>query len=430
LIERAGELERLSVALQGEIEERTTVQEALEEHMDGLERKVAERTVALVASEARLVDAIETLPEAFVLFDAEDRLVVCNTAYRTLFSLTKHETQKNITFGEIKRRAFRRGLFADDAGNTEPEWQDSSVDPHSVGNKVRRTEVRLADGRWIEVQERRTLDAGFVSLQIDVTETRLRDEALAERNKLTALGQLAGGVAHEINNLLQPALIFPELVRDRLPPDDLDSREELDIVLDSVRKAREIVRNILLFSRKQEPTLETVDLAAETATAVKFVRDLLPAGILLQHHIDASPAMAAVNRTQLAQVLTNLVLNAVHAMDSRGAITVRLGQTRPSASQAEALAIGADANYLTLTVADTGTGMDSAVVARIFEPFFTTKPLGEGTGLGLSVVFGILRSWQGAIAVESKLGTGTAFTLYIPMVDPTPAAQLAPSVAA
>ena len=136
--------------------------------------------------------------------------------------------------------------------------------------------------------------------------------------------------------------------------------------------------------------------------------------------------MAAVNKTQLTQVLTNLVLNAAHATGNRGTIEVTLGQARPSAAEAEKLEIAAGAAYLTLAVADNGTGMDAATVARIFEPFFTTKPLGEGTGLGLSVVFGILRGWQGAIAVDSTVGTGTVFTLYIPLLDqPTSPAEIA-----
>jgi signal transduction histidine kinase len=150
----------------------------------------------------------------------------------------------------------------------------------------------------------------------------------------------------------------------------------------------------------------------------------------LQQHIDMPEIMASINKTQLTQVLTNLVLNAAHASSDHGAIVVTHGETHPSPSQAEALGIEAGRGYLTLAVSDNGSGMDAATVARIFEPFFTTKPLGEGTGLGLSVVFGILKSWNGAIEVDSVLGRGTVFTLYIPTIGQDRPAETAASIAA
>jgi signal transduction histidine kinase len=238
---------------------------------------------------------------------------------------------------------------------------------------------------------------------------------LAERDKLTALGQLAGGVAHEINNLLQPALIFPEFVRDNLPPDDLKSREYLAITMDSIRKAGEIVRNVLLFARKEQAHLETVDLASEIADALNFIRNLLPPGISIQRNFKISSVLVAINVDELTQVIANLVINAVHATGADGSIEVGLEHAEPSAAQVEQLGLAARTPYAMVTVTDTGSGMDAATVAHIFEPFFTTKPLGVGTGLGLSVVQGIMRSWNGRIGVESKLGYGTTFTLFIPV---------------
>jgi signal transduction histidine kinase len=369
------------------------------------------------AAQAQLVDAIETLPDAFVLFGAEDRLVVCNAAFRAFSGVSAQHVKPGITYEELARIGVQEGLFAIEGEPPDPRLKERLTRRRAVGSQTVRTEHRLADGRCIEEVERRTRAGGIVGLHIDVTEARRREAALAERDKLTALGQLAGGVAHEINNLLQPALTFPELVRDRLPPEDAESREYLDLVLESVRKAREIVRSILLFARKEKPTLETLDLAVETATALKFIRDLLPPGISLHQHLGFIGAIAAFNKTQLTQVLTNLVLNAAYATRDRGAIEVTLGRARPSTGQAEVLGIQAGCTYLTLKVADNGTGMDAATMARIFDPFYTTKPMGEGTGLGLSVVFGILRGWNGAIAVESTVGIGTVFILYIPMTQ-------------
>lgn len=267
------------------------------------------------------------------------------------------------------------------------------------------------------MDERRTSDGGTVGIRIDVTEARQREAVEREREKLAALGHLAGGVAHEINNLLQPAITLPELVRDRLPAEDIESREDLDCVLEGVRKVREIVRNILLFARREEPVLVQLDLIAELRAALGFVRDLLPPSIMVRElNFDAYPGcVVAANKTQLIQVVTNLLVNAAQASQGTGTITVSSGRIEPSAEMADRLSIAPGRLYLTVAVADTGAGMDEATQARIFEPFFTTKPVGQGTGLGLSVVHGIIRSWQGAITVDSILGTGSTFTIYLPV---------------
>jgi signal transduction histidine kinase len=415
--ERARELERHTAELRHEIEQRTAAQAALQRHRDDLEREVAERTAAAVASEARLADAIEMLPHGFVLYDAEDRLVVCNRAYRALAGMSERHT----TPGVIHDEAWS-DTSADEAalpdGQQPEQWpRDRLLQRRAVRRRDVRTEFRCADGRWIELHDRRTQDGGLVTTRLDVTEAHRHETILAEQDKLAALGRLAGGVAHEINNLLQPALLFAEVVRDRLPPQDVDSREYLDLVLGGLRKVREIVRNVLLFARKQDPKLETVDFAVEIDGALTFILNLLPKGISLHRHLGSAGVLAAVNRTQLTQVLSNLLLNAIHATGDQGSIEVTLAQSRPSASQAAALQLQAGTEYLTLAVADSGSGMEAATLAHIFEPFFTTKPLGEGTGLGLSVVFGILRGWKGAVAVDSAVGRGTTFTLYVPIVD-------------
>jgi len=405
LSERAAELERLSSELR--------------RHRENLEDEVADRTAELFDSEARLTDAIETLPDGFVLFDAEDRLVMCNAAFRALSVVYAEHAKPGITFDELIRRVAAEHGFHKDGGNTET-WLQERINSHRAVSRhtVSTEQHQSADGRWIEVHERRMRDGGIVGLRIDVTEAHRRATTEREQDKLASLGQLAGGVAHEINNLLQPALTFADLMRDRLPADDVEGREDLELVLSSVRKAREIVRNILLYSRKQEVRLEPADLAEATGTALAFIRDLLPSTIALRSTIDWAGGRAAINKTQLTQVLTNLVVNAAHASSNHGTIEITTGWASPTPTEAEALGLMAGARYMTLAVADTGTGMEPATMARIFEPFFTTKPQGEGTGLGLSVVFGILRSWRGAIAVRSQIGVGTVFTLYIPLFEP------------
>jgi NO-binding membrane sensor protein with MHYT domain/nitrogen-specific signal transduction histidine kinase len=417
----ASHFAREAAALKAEVEQRSLAQAALQRHHDELERAVAARTAALAVSEARLAEAIETLPETFALFDADDRLVVCNALYRSLSGTMQEYAKPGISFVELVTRAVECGDIA--IGDEEKEaWIARRVEQHrSAGTRPVKSELHRSDGRWNEIYETRLSDGCIVMLQLDVTEIRSRMEKLADRDKLTALGQLAGGVAHEINNLLQPALVYPELIREVLPPEDAETRELLDVMEDGVRKARDIVRNVLTYARKEEAALQQGDLAQATAAALKFIRGLLPPGILLQDPVTTENLPAVFNQTELTQVLSNLVLNAAHASGQRGTIEVSLVRALPSGAAVLKHGLAPGARYAMLSVLDHGTGMDAATVARIFEPFFTTKPLGVGTGLGLSVVLGIVRSWNGAIDVESAPSKGTCFTLYIP-TEPSSAA--------
>jgi PAS domain S-box-containing protein len=364
-----------------------------------------------------LLDAIEAIPEGFVLHDADDRLVMCNSRYAEIYGLTEDLLVPGIRFEDVLRTSAERGAFLSDGQDLET-WVAKRLARHLAAGPPH-FEQRLTNGRWLKVVERRTSDGGIVGVRVDVTEARAHEAHQREREKLAALGQLAGGVAHEINNLLQPALIFPALVRDRLPEADTESREDLECVLEGVRKVREIVRNILLFARGEEPLLARVDMIEELRGALGFVRDLMPASVTVREtNLDAHRGcLVAANRTQLVQVLTNLLVNAAQAMKGTGTVGVSAGAFEPSNEAAERLSIAPGRRYLTIAVADNGSGMDKATMSRIFEPFFTTKPVGQGTGLGLSVVHGIVRSWHGAIAVDSAPGQGATFTLYLPIVD-------------
>ncbi len=384
-------------------------------------------------SRARLLDAIKVIPAGFALWDADDRLVLCNEHYRELYVGAADLIVPGIGFEDLVRQAIARGLYA--LGDQDPDqWIADRIALHRAPDGVR-VERQHADGRWISSEDRRTADGGVVGIRVDVSEAHRRETVERERQKLTALGQLAGGVAHEINNLLQPVLTLPAQIEEQLPADAVEARGDLTEIVDSARRMREIVRNILLFARQEGPTLVPLDPAIQVKTVLAFVGKLLPPSVTLRQALPPAqaPPMVAANQTQLTQVLTNLVVNAAQAMADHGTITVALGEERPSAAVAQALAIDPGRSYVVVTVADTGSGMDADTQRRIFEPFFTTKPVGQGTGLGLSVVYGILRSWQGAIAVASAPGKGTTFSLYIPALAdaaaPAAAAQVAEPVA-
>ena len=371
-----------------------------------------------MAREARasLLDAIEAVPVGFVQWDADDRLVLCNARFRELYDRDGDVVVPGARFDDIARaRIHGRQTY-----NDEAERERVIAERIERHRNCVPFEWRLANGHWIQVDEQRTRNGGIVGVNVDVTDAHRRAATDQEREKLSALGQLAGGVAHEINNLLQPMIMFPELIAERLPADDMDSREDLATMLDSARKAREIVRNILLFSRKEEPTLAPLDLAAVVHDEIAFLCNLLPPKVAIVESKagDAEGALAAANKNQLGQVLANLVVNAAHAMRDQGTIAVGVTRIEPPRSEAAKLGIEAGRPYLAVAVADIGCGMDAATKARVFEPFFTTKPVGSGTGLGLSVAYSILQTWHGSISVKSEPGHGAVFTLYVPELDP------------
>jgi PAS domain S-box-containing protein len=250
----------------------------------------------------------------------------------------------------------------------------------------------------------------------DVTEQRRAEEQrrtmehqLFHVHKLEALGTLAGGVAHEINNALVPVIAHTKLMAGKFPAESRE-RRNLAMVLAGAERSRELVKQILAFSRKEEQRQENVDIAAVLRDAIQLLRATVPTSIHFAEEIEAVPAVMG-DANQLHQVIVNLVNNAAQAIgDAHGTITFALGPEESGAT-------------LCLSIADTGSGMDAPTKARIFEPFFTTKEAGAGTGLGLSVVHGIVTQHGGQIAVESEPGRGTRFDVILPAADRVPLAK-------
>jgi PAS domain S-box-containing protein len=266
----------------------------------------------------------------------------------------------------------------------------------------RECDVHFAeDGRPIRI---------FGTVQ-DITERRgaeARERELERQllhsQKLEALGTLAGGIAHDLNNTLVPIMALSKLTARRFEQ-GTPVRANLDTIYEASERARDLVRRVLAFSRKDEPEQQEANLGDVVREVLKLMRATVPTSIELDAAIADVPPILA-DASQIHQVITNLVSNAVGAMTSgMGVITVSLGLTPH----------GKSASEVCLSVADSGCGMDEATQQRIFEPFFTTKAVGQGTGLGLSIVHGIMASHGGRIEVNSKLGRGTRFDLYFPL---------------
>jgi len=265
-------------------------------------------------------------------------------------------------------------------------------------------------------------------------ETQLR-----ESQKMEAIGTLAGGVAHDFNNLLAAILGNLALAREDVGPDHL-AQESLTEISHAAIRARQLVQQILAFSRRQTQELQRQPLLPLVEDALRLLRSLLPAGVRLNTRLGAAPMMVLADATQIQQVLMNLCTNAWQAMGSQpGDITVALRETPVDAALALKLGSIDPGAYVCLSVADNGPGMSADTTRRIFEPFFTTKAPGSGTGLGMSVVHGIVKAHRGAIAMHSAPGEGARFDVYLPLASnaataeeatgPTPVPVPAPAAA-
>jgi len=279
--------------------------------------------------------------------------------------------------------------------------------------------LRLADGRRIEVtanpQRLDGVTLGWVFRFRDVTERHLLEEQLRQSQKMEAVGQLAGGVAHDFNNLLTIVRGNLDLLRDDVTLSG-DARELLDEVGRAAARAADLTRQLLAFGRKQTLRVSVFDLG-ETLTGIEpMLRRVIGANITLSADRDASATPVRADRGQLDQVVMNLVLNARDAMPAGGAIRLTTRLVRVSEARTVALGDVMPAGaYAELAVADTGSGIASDDLSRIFEPFYTTKPVGQGTGLGLAMVHGIVRQSHGFIDVESARGIGTTMRLLFPV---------------
>ncbi len=271
--------------------------------------------------------------------------------------------------------------------------------------------------------------AGAVVTFLDITDRIHLEQQLVQSQKLEGIGILAGGIAHDFNNLLTPILGYSEMALLNLP-EGHTAAKSLQVVVESARRASDITRQILAFSRKQILDMKVLDLNETVTAVVKMLRRLIGEDIEVRLDLAASLPCIKADPSQIQQVLFNLAVNARDAMPGGGALTIRTSKATNDGGSAWLKRELSPGQYAVLSVIDNGVGMDEKTRLRIFEPFFTTKAVGKGTGLGLSTVHGIVRQHGGDITVSSKPGRGTTFDIYLPCVQAAPekeeAAVLAP----
>lgn len=361
----------------------------------------------------RLAQAVEQIAEGLAILDIQGRILFANRAFSVHHGLSP-EAMAALPFADILRidDAEQRDRLRDALGSGRP-WSWNLL-TGAAGDLIRELAltvypIRDAAGRLVEA----------VAVERDVTREALVEGRLREWQRMESLGTLAGGIAHDFNNILLPIQINTELMRATAKPGTAEDRR-LAQILEATRRGRDMVGQILAFARHKDQYRRPVDIAAVVKESLKLLRISMPKTITITESLGVRSAIALADPTQIGQILMNLGSNAAHAMRDRcGTFEVRLAEVTLDAEEASRFIVLKPGAYLRLTARDTGPGIPPAVLGRIFEPFFTTKKSSEGSGLGLSVVHGIVKSHDGAITVSSEVGKGTAFTILLPRItDP------------
>jgi len=362
---------------------------------------------AIKASEEKMRLIIESSPVGVRIIQ-DDRYLYANPALVGMFGYGSAaeivgQPATMLFAGNVETRLWRREASLEEKSATASyEVQGVKKDGSRLEAQVWQTEIDYQG------------EPALLNFVLDVSEAKALRSQLLQSQKMEAIGTLAGGIAHDFNNILFPILVNAEMVLEDLPPDS-SSQKRLERVLKACERARDLVKQILAFSRHEERELTPVHLVPIIKDSLRLLRASLPSTIEMRRTLDLANDILLADVTQIQQIVINLYTNAAHAMrDRRGLIEISLTEVGAEVALPPDLGPGP---YLQLTVKDNGHGMDPATMDRIFDPYFTTKQTGEGTGLGLAVVHGIVKRHGGAITVASEPGKGSSFHVFLPRAD-------------
>ena len=369
------------------------------------------------AERSRLILAIEQSADAIAISQIDGPVEYVNAAFERLYGYRRDEVLgQNLRILKSGRHTHEFWEEVWDVIRAGETWSGPIVNRCKDGTLVEVETVlsgfRDANGR----------PAGLIKTDRDVSRERALEAQLRQAQKMEAIGQLAGGVAHDFNNMLTAIRGYTELVREHLPADDEQDRTDLEQVILAADRAAELTRQLLAFARRQVLAPRVLDPDEIVAGIAPLLRRLLGEHIELTIRNAPDVGQVRLDPVQLEQVILNLALNARDAMPGGGRLTIETANVELDGPYAAAHPDATAGPHVVLAVGDTGAGMDAATREHIFEPFFTTKDPGEGTGMGLATVYGIVRQSGGSIHVYSEPGHGTTFRIHFPRVTGEPAA--------
>ncbi|HQG31471.1 MAG TPA: PAS domain S-box protein [Deltaproteobacteria bacterium] len=363
----------------------------------------------------QLLKAIEQAGDGIIVTDTAGTIQYINSAIEEISGFSRTEKLGTklglLTGGNGISREVRDSLKA------EGLWKGQVSSSRKDGTKAE------IEATVSAVHDEEGALLNYVVVEHDVTHEIKLEQQMRQMQKMEALGRLAGGIAHDLNNILYPIIINTEMLMEEAGP-GTSLHQSLQQVLTSAYRQRDLVKQILAFSRRTEQQLKPISVVPLVKEAVRFLRSSLPSTTEIRQHIDVRSDMVMGDPAQILQAIMNLCSNAAEALDSQaGDIDVSL--TNVHIEELKSHPEIKPGEYLKLEVGDTGRGMTREVVERVFEPFFTTKDISKASGMGLAVVHGIVRGHRGAVMAESTPGKGSLFTVYLPLLDENYRQQMA-----
>jgi PAS domain S-box-containing protein len=376
--------------------------------LDITERKRAEEKMRAISSRLHL--ATTSVKAGVWDWNLQTNQMIWDDRMLELYGLTREDFPGGI-------EAWEQGLHPKDAARAKEECQAALR-----GERDFDTEFRVVhpDGKVLHIKANGLVlrdEQGkllhMIGLNSDITERKALEEQLRQAQKLESIGQLAGGVAHDFNNILASVMMHLSSLQEN-PRHDSETQESLAEVMLQVDRAANLTRQLLMFSRQSVMEVKVLDLSELVANLLKMLGRLIGEHILVQFNRREGWTSVEADAGMIEQVLMNLAVNARDAMPKGGTLTIGLEPIQVAVEHVKGNPEARFGTFVCLSVADTGCGMDDATVKRIFEPFFTTKEPGKGTGLGLATVNGIVAQHKGWVEVKSEPGKGTTFKIYLP----------------
>lgn len=379
---------------------------------DITQRKESENEIG---KQKRLFETMfNTIPDGVVITDTQRNIILANKGMESTFGyrpedLVGNSTQMLYASSDKYQEA---GTVVFDK-NTKKQGELYITLYHGKNGKEFHGETfgaKLFDenNQWI----------GNLGIMRDITDRKQLEEQLRQTQKIESIGNLAGGIAHDFNNLLFPIIGMAEMLLEDLPNDSLEY-ENAQEIYNAGRRAGDLVKQILAFSRQSEHKMTPVRIQKILKEVLKLSRSTIPTNIEIQEDIDWKCGLVIADATQIHQVAMNLITNALHAIEEKnGKIVVTLKQIEFEKDEIPECSLHSG-KYIKLSITDNGTGISKSVQNKIFDPYFTTKQAGKGTGLGLAVVYGIIKEHNGDIKVYSEEGLGSTFNVYLPLVKTT-----------